>query len=315
MIGAWRRFVAITSHREPATALALYRIAIGLSVCAVLTGCWHKGVITPLYVDRAYGGYRALGDGPYLVAWLGGPTPSVVRSLFAASYLGGALLALGLGGRLTALFVAQTYKALVGINSHAGGSYDDLLINGLWLLVLAPATATLSLDCRLRRGTWRDDTPVSAWPRYLVVFQLVLMYWTTGLQKLSHHWVPGGSFDALWYIFQQPTWQKWGDLPWLAWVFPLTQVGTAVAWTWEVTNPLWLLAFWYRATRTRPGWLRARFNAWDVRALFAGVGVVLHAGIEAFMDVGPFGYVSLCFYVCLWHPDEWRAAWRRLTGR
>ena len=31
-------------------------------------------------------------------------------------------------------------------------------------------------------------------------------------------------------------------MTWLAWVFPMTQVATAVTWFWEVLSPIWLLA-------------------------------------------------------------------------
>ena len=62
---------------------------------------------------------------------------------------------------------------------------DRLLTNALWLLVLSRSTATLSLDCRLRTGQWVSSVLVPAWPRYLALYQLVLVYGTTGLQKLG----------------------------------------------------------------------------------------------------------------------------------
>ena len=81
------------------------------------------------------------------------------------------------------------------------------------------------------------------------MWQLVLMYWATGLQKVSTHWVPGGDLMALYYILQQPTWQ-WIDMAWVAPYAALTQVGTAVSWWWEVTCPVWLWAWWSSRSET-----------------------------------------------------------------
>jgi hypothetical protein len=208
----------------------------------------------------------------------------------------------------------QIFLALSDVNSHAGGSDDPLLANGLWLLVLAQSTRTLSLDCRLRTGSWRSAELVPAWPRYLAVVQLFLMYWSTGLQKVSAYWTPAGDFSALYFILQQPTWQRI-DMTWAAHVYPLTQAATALTWCWELGAPLWLLAFWWRDTRDRPGRLRALANRIDLRSWLAAVGVVLHLGILAAMEVGPFSLIALSFYLCLYHPDEYTALLNRVRDR
>ena len=310
----WAAWVALLSRREVGTPLALFRIALGLCVVGMLLGLVARGVIEPLWLDRAYGGYRALGDGNWLVERLGGPKPGVVWPLVWAAIGSGTLLTLGLGGRWPALATLLLTASLTDLNSHTGGSYDELLENGLWLCFLSSGTQTLSLDCRIRTGSWLSADTVPAWPRWLVIFQLVLCYWTTGLQKVSAHWVPGGGFSALYYIFQQPTWQRF-DMQWVAYVYPFTQIGTAVSWFWEVLAPLWLLAYFYRDTRTRPGRVRALFNAWDLRTIYAVTGIVFHLALLIFMDVGPFSPITLAFYTCLWSPDEWRAFARRLVRR
>lgn len=307
----WAAWVRLLSRREVGTSLALLRIALGLCVVGMLSGLVARGVIEPLWVDSAHGGYRSLGSGGWLVRWLGGPTPAVVWPLVWAAIGSGVLLTLGIGGRWPALAALVFTSSLTNLNSHTGGSYDELLENGLWLCFLSSCTQTISLDCRIRTGAWLSEGLVPAWPRWLVIFQLVLVYWTTGLQKLSAHWVPGGGFSALYYIFQQPTWQRF-DMQWVAWVYPLTQIGTGVSWFWEVLAPLWLLAFFYRDTRSRPGRVRALFNAWDVRTLYAALGATFHLMLLIFMDVGPFSPITLAFYTCLWSPDEWRALARRL---
>ena len=301
------------AHKEAGTALALVRIAIGFSVIWTVGGVIWADLVDVLWVTKNDGGYRHLTGSFWLVQLLGGPSSSVMWGLSWMSLAGGACMMMGLGGRLTVFATLQAFMAVSDVNSHAGGSYDELLSNALWILVLAPSTATLSLDCRIRRGRWHSSLPVAAWPRYLLIYQIVVVYWTTGLQKVSVYWVPGGDFMALYYIMQQPSWHRF-DMTWLAWVVPLTQFSTAITWFWEVLSPVWLLALWYRYTSDRPGKIRALFNRFDVRTLFTIVGLVFHILLTVFMDVGPFSMISVCFYLAFWHPDEWAKGWQRVRA-
>jgi hypothetical protein len=309
--GAWARWVALWDRREPGTSLALFRVALALCTLYSVGAVVADGALPVIWLGPGAGGYTTPAE-PWQFRLLGGVTPATVWTMTALCLGSGLLLVVGLGGRLTALVVLQSYLALTRLNPAAAGAYDWFLTNGLWLLVLARSTATLSLDCRLRTGRWTSPVPVPAWPRYLAVFQLVLVYWSTGMHKLSPSWTPLEGCSALYYILQQPSWQRCG-MEWLAWVYPLTQVGTAVTWLWEVTSPLLLLALWYRHTRERPGRLRALFNAVRYRELFVAVGVVMHLGVFVLMEVGPFSWVSLAFYACLFGPAEWEAAGRRLA--
>lgn len=310
----WRAWVDLLDRREPGTALALLRIGVGLCVLLTVGTVVSDGLVDVLWVSREYGGgYRTM-TGNWLVQWLGGPTPALMWRLTVASLAGGTFLVLGLGGRVVAFLTLQTTLALLDVNSQAGGSDDLLLTNALWLVVLSESTATLSLDCRLSTGRWTSDRPVPAWPRYLVIYQLFVMYWTTGLQKLSAYWTPGGGFSALYYILQQPTWSRW-DMSWVAWIYPLTQVATAITWLWEVGAPLLLLAFYYRYTADRPGRLRAFSNRIDLRSWYAAVGVCFHLLVTIPMNIGPFSLISLSLYPCLYTPAEIRGAWRRVAAR
>lgn len=307
----WGRWLGLMSHREPGTALALVRICAGLVLLWSLSSTWSSGALDALWIGKEYGGVRSMPHPTWLVALLGGPTPGVIHGLTAAGLVGGLLMTLGLGGRVTVLFAQQVFMAVSDLNSHAGGSYDSFLQNLLWLLFLSSSTATLSLDCRLRTGRWTSDVPVLAFPRYLMVFQLVLTYWSTGMLKLSGFWTPMGGFSALYYILQQPTWQRF-DLSVFAWLYPLTQLATGVTWLWEVTAPVWLLAWWYRATRERPGRLRAWANRYRLRLIYAGIGATMHLALWVVFNVGPFSPLSLTYYLALFHPDEYARLWRRL---
>src|SRR5262249_39413460 len=159
--------------------------------------------------------------------YLGGVQPQNVWLVVAVCLLSALGLALGLASRLNAFLALQSYMALTGLNPAAGGAYDWLLTNALLLLVLRRCGQTLSLGYRVRTGRWVSDEPVPAWPRYLVVYQMVLVYWSTGMHKVSGAWTPAGGFSALYYILQEPTWRRW-NMSWLAWVYPATQAATAL---------------------------------------------------------------------------------------
>lgn len=307
-MNAWSRFVALLDTREDGRALAIVRILVGLSIVAALLEVVLPGALPLIWLDVTDGGYRPLGKGPWLIRQLGGPTPEVVWGLTALTLLAGGALAAGLYSRVAAFVALQGYLAVAWLNGHTAGSYDFVATNALWLMVLAQADATGGLRARLRTGTWWPRVQVPAWPRWLIVVQLVLMYTSTGLQKVSAHWVPGGDMGALYYIMQQPSWQRF-DLSFAATVYPLTQAATLGTWLWEVGAPLLLLAFWFRRTRSRGGWLRATANRIDARAWYALFGVLMHTGIHVLMDVGPFSYLSLALYPALFSPDE-HARWR-----
>ena len=290
----WARWIRATSVTESGTSLAVFRIAIG--ACLVLTVAWPwlGGVADAVWVDQTSGGLHALRGTP-LVRALGGATPGVIHSLWFATLTAGLLLMLGLGGRVLAFIALQLALALLPVNPYAGAAYDLLLTNGLWLCVLGSSTQTLSLDARLRTGSWVDPTPIGAWARYLVVLQLAILYTATGLQKLSIHWVPWGDLQALYYILRMPNFH-YVDLPWLGHLEPLLQLSTLVTWLWEVLGGVFVLAAW-GADRGSPRWRH-------VRTLWVAVGLVMHAVLLVTMDLGPFGFTTLAFYVALFGPTE-----------
>jgi hypothetical protein len=257
-----------------------------------------------LWLRPEYGGYT-YPDFPWQFRLFGKVTPDTVHAMIAITILAGVLMTVGLAGRIPILVAQQGFLALINLNSDATGGHDLVISNALWLLVFSRSTATLSLDCKIWTGSWTSNRLVPAWPRYVMIVQLVLIYWSTGAQKVSATWTPVGGFSALYYVLQQPTWQRM-DMSWLAWIYPLTQIGTAVSWLWEVTSPLLLLALWYRATRDRPGWLRRTFNRVNFRRIFVTIGLIVHLGILVFLEVGPFTWIMLACYACLYGPEEWR---------
>ena len=313
--GIWTRWVSRLDHREPAHGLAIFRLLMGAILLMELVGLARRDLVTLLWTSVEDGGYRTYGKtASWLFNAIGGPTPELVWGFWALCSLSGLLLVLGVVPRLAAFIALQTFLALAWINSHAGGSYDMLFTNMLWLLVLADSSATGSLTARWRTGRFWPDTPVPAWPRYLIVGQMVTVYLSTGLQKVSASWVPGGDLSALYYILQQPSWQRF-DMTGAAWLYPVTQLGTLLTWVFEVGSPVLVLAFWYRATRDRPGRFRRWCNRVDLRSIWLCIGAVLHLGIMFTLDVGQFSPVCLASYVCFFHADELKGVAKKLSSR
>ena len=307
--GPWSRLVLLLSTQEGAASMALFRVFTGLTLVLNVVSLWGGGTLR-LLTDAQYGGYRSLAPDHWLAVALGGATPSSALLLSGLSLLGGALMVVGLGGRFGVLIAWQATMALFSLNADASGGHDRVLTNALFLLLLSPSTRTLSLDCRIRRGQWHDAAArISAWPRWVGIYQLLLIYGTTGIQKLGAEWLPMGDLLALYYSFFLPSWQRF-DLAFIAgrpfiW---LTQASTALTWLFETGSPLLLGWFYLRWTQDRGGRLRRWLLRFDLRRLYALVGLGLHLGIWATMNVGPFSPAMLAWYFCLWRPDEIEAA-------
>ncbi|MCP4804305.1 MAG: hypothetical protein GY913_22920 [Proteobacteria bacterium] len=307
----WSRWVGLLGEREPALGLALFRIALGLCALYTIGIVVHDGIVELIWMDAEYGGYRKLSKGPWLVELLGGMSPEMTWAMVIGSLVTAALFTIGLGGRFSALAALWLFMGASDLNGQSGGSYDELLTCGIFLCVLGPSTATLSVDCRIRSGLWHDPTAtVPAWVRWLGIFQVILAYWSTGMQKLSAYWTPVGGYSALFYILQQPSWHRF-EMTWVAPWYPLTQVVTALVWVWEAFAPIVWLSYWFKR-HPQPGW-----RTWvaNYRWVFFGFGVMTHLGVFALMEVGSFTWVTLTFYLCFVHPDEWKRAWAWCRAR
>lgn len=314
----WRRWVAFLAEDEPAIVLALLRIAFSCCAFATIASVVVHGLVLDLWVDPRHGGMIPPGSTPQL-ALLGGPSPRIVVGATALSLASSALFALGLGGRVVGFVALQSFLAVSALNGTAGCSYTLLISNALWLLVLSDSTATLSLDCRRRTGRFTSEARAPSWPRRLMVFQLVVVYFSAGIHKVSAYWTPGGDFSAVYYILRAPNWSRVHDGAWLADVFPLTQAATAATWLFEWTAPLLLVALWWRRRPGSGGALGRAARRFDPRVPFAAVGIGMHVGIELTMTVGPFSAASIAYYLALLHPRELPAIVRwfraRVSGR
>ncbi len=299
----WQAWVEAASRREPAHAVAVVRVGVGLTVALHLLSIWQSGVWRWIWLQPADGGLVKLSSTPF-DPWLRA-TPQSVEVAVLATAAAALALAFGLATPLAAALTALGWAWLTDLGRNAGGSYDFLAANLLFLLVFAGSGGIASVDAAIRSRLGRPPPLAPVWPRWLMVWQLVVMYDTTVWQKVSSGWVPGGAADALWYIFQQPTWHRI-DMRWLAPAYPLTQIATLGTWAFEHASVLLVLAAWFRHTRTRGGWFRAQFNRVDWRVLYLFVGLLMHVGIELVMEVGAFTALTLSAYAAAFSGDEVR---------
>ena len=145
-MNAWSRLVALFSTQEHPRALALFRIALGLCGIYTIATVMLHGVIDDVWMDVADGGYRTLKRGNFLVEWLGGTSPKMVWGMSIAALVSAFFVTIGAGGRAMVFAYLWTFTAATDFNSQASGSYDELLSSAVFLLLLTPATRTLSLD-------------------------------------------------------------------------------------------------------------------------------------------------------------------------
>ena len=312
-----RWWIEVWDRHEAPTVLALIRIGVGAVLLADFLTVWGLGLVEPLYVNTAHGGmsvadrYAAV---PWWVTWFDG-APWSASLLVALILMGSASLMVGLATRWSALFVLLLYAQTSLILPQSDRAIDTLLRNVLLILVFARSGATWSLDAKLKSGKWSGTgDPVPAWPRYLLVLQLVVMYFTAGVQKYAQHWWPWGGYSALYVVLNDWSFAKY-SFAWLARppFYALTQVATAVTMFFQWTYPI-VLPHYFPARRPPRGWWRI-MEEWGLHWVWIGVGALFHVGIAATMALGIFPWGMLVLYPAYLHPQELDALVRRWRGR
>lgn len=302
----WQRWVALWSEREEGTPLALVRVCAALVTGWTCFSSWCWGAV-PLYTMLSDGGFAPDGMGRIWFRAIGGATHTNVTLLLWAGMALSGLLAAGLGGRVTPLLLGQVMLTLFGLHPGTGGGHDRVITNILWMLVLGDATRTLSVDCRLRTGRWEDRTPILSMPRRLLVWQLVVMYTVTGLQKQGAPWGAAAHWEAVYRTLLLPSWVRWDLRGVLPSFYGITQLSTIICWWWEA---LWFLLP-IQAGLLRPAWAGTR-AAWvagllDLRPTFIALGVITHGVLLVLCDLGPFSLITMTLYLALYSGEEWRA--------
>ncbi|MBA3541111.1 MAG: HTTM domain-containing protein, partial [Deltaproteobacteria bacterium] len=191
---------------------------------------------------------------------------------------------------------------------------DGLLRVVLVIVALSRSHAVWSIDAWVWRRIGRPlPTEIPAWPRYLLFAQLVWVYFSGGHNKTGIEWgIPGG-FTALANALTDPHFARF-DPGWVAAVYPLTRVMTALTIVFELGAPVMLVLTYFAATADRPGRLRRWCNRLRLRWAWIALGVGFHLGIALTLRLGIFPAGMLVLYPVLLLPAE-LAALAAITAR
>jgi len=315
----WRWWVDLWDRKEAPWSLALIRIFLSLVVLYDLFFIGWYGLVALLWGSPEMGGVHdvmAREQIPELYR-LFPPSSGVVVGLYLTCIASITAFGAGLATRFSGIVFLLAYAQTAIINDQADRGIDRMIRIILVLLICSKCGHGWSVDARLRTGSWRGNgARIPSWPRYLIIAQLVVMYWCAGVEKFAVTWFPWGGYSALYYILQDPIFAVM-DFDFLGspYLYPLTQLSTAVSHLWEWTFPVILLAFYYRDTRHRPGRLRALFNRLDIRLIYVLVGAAFHILLAGSLRLGIFPAAMLALYPAFFHPDEWVRVGRWIRSR
>jgi len=305
----WKRWMGWCATTEAGTTLATVRMAMGLLIFIDMVTLISSGVGLPLFSPLKDGGLGTNSPLNSIIKFLGGPSLSLTTYLLWGGLFTSVALIVGLGGRVTSFVMLQILVFFQALSPDICAGYDRLFSNALWLLVLGNGTATLSLDARIRTGSWVSDRQVFAWPRYVLAHQLIVMYVATGIGKTSSLW--DAPYHALYYALHRIPYIRI-EAPWLSDILPLLQIGTVTTYWWEAS--FFLVGIWFAAFN---GWLGARMlmlsQKYDLRWPYLGTGFVMHMLVWITLDVGPFTWITFTYYLSLFSPDELSSLWRRMV--
>lgn len=307
---AWRAWVALMDRREAPTALALVRISVALVLVCDYLWIGHVGLIDPLwsrFPDGFATGFSGWADTLGVSAF----------GLWAIALASLVLVGIGLVTRpaCVAFVVVSAQQSAIAPNSESG---IDMLMRVVFLiLALSRCNAKWSVDAWLARAVGRPmPAVVPAWPRYLLMFQLLWVYFSGGQNKASAAWGPHGGFTALANALLDPHNGRL-DPAVIDAVYPLTRVATALTMAFELTALVYLVWLYYAATAEQPGRLRRFCNRYRLRWIWLALGVAFELGIAIGLKLGafPFGMLALFWVLLLPGELERGLAWLRSRGQ
>jgi len=305
MIERWVRFWDAKEHPR---SIALVRILIGLTALYDFTEMWAHGLVLPLLAPQDVGGWADLmgRKSPPLVYQIFPPEAWVAHLHHGLMWTAALFVAIGFFTRSSALVLMLAWAQIQLQMPMADRAVDMFTRNVLMILMLSGAGRCWSVDAKLSTGRFGGDgSLVGSWARYLLIAQIVLMYFTAGIQKVGILWMPMGSFAALYVILQDPALARF-DFGWLVKqpFYFFTQLATLITMAWQWAYPLVLLWYWYKNTPDRPGRLRAFANRWHLHLVWVAVGALFHLVLAATMELGIFPGAMLAVYPAFVDPDE-----------
>jgi Vitamin K-dependent gamma-carboxylase len=302
----WRSWVALMDRRESPTALALVRIGCALVLLCDQLWVAHVGLVEPMWTPSpggfatgAIGWAQTLG----LSAW--GLWALVVAAL--------SCVLVGVGTRAACIVFVLGSAQQAQLAPNCESAIDQLMRIVFVILALSRCHAKWSLDAIILRRLSRPmPALVPAWPRYLLLLQLVWVYFSSGVNKNSAAWGPHGGFTALANALMDPANGRL-DPELVVALYPLTRVATALTMVFELTALAYLVWLYFAATPEGPGRLRTWSNRLRLRWVWIGLGVSFQIGIAIGLRLGafPFGMLALFPVLLLPHEVERLFQWRK----
>jgi hypothetical protein len=215
---------------------------------------------------------------PLPLDWLLEPWDGNAVALRVFVYVLGAatfLLLIGCWTHFSALVVWTLFTSFDNLNHYLTDTGEVIRYLLLLYVMLGSSGAAWSVDAWRNRTSDPRPGYVSPWPVRLMFLQLIILYFATGVFKLSgESWFVGTSLYRVLACVSLTRFSL-GSLPFPYWTL---QIGTWVVLLWEVTFPLLVLFRWTR-----------------VLALL--LGATFHVGIWVTFEIGFFAPYMLCFYV------------------
>jgi len=315
VIRAWRAWSRLWDEREPATAQALVRILVAVVLLGDLLDAYRLGLVEAVWAPPPDGMGHGAGKHLWSMRWFGISTDTTW--LLWSGAVGCCLaLAIGLFTRVAAVgFVLLSAQlALVAPDSDRG--IDVAMRAIVLILAVSHCHARWSVDAWIRRRIFRRPFAelVPAWPRYLLLAQVIWIYFSGGHNKSQPEWYPTGGFAALSNALSDPHFARFSS-DWVPYVFPIPQIATALTMMFELGAPLVLLFLYFEATAERPGRLRRICVRFHLRHAWIAIGVGFHLGIALLMQLGIFPWGMLACYPVMFRTVELERAEAWLRGR
>jgi hypothetical protein len=311
--GWWARWTALWDEREAPTSLWLCRVLVACVVLADLFSAELSGAGLGAFAPPPEGlGYATQGQ------WstnLFGATTATAHGLYFMAGVGATCFLFGVATRVAGLGLALALAELGNLAPEGDRGVDVLLRIAILVLVCSGSHVRWSFDAWL--GSRLGKLPpalIPAWPRRLLMLQLVWLYFSAAHNRGDPAWWPTGGFSALATLLNDPHYARFSP-GWLAHVYPLTQAATVTTMSFELGSPLLLFLTYLDRDPHRGGRVGELVRRYRVRWLWLALGVMLHLGIAITMRLGIFSYGVLALYPVFIYPDEWRAWAARLLGR
>ncbi|MEQ1565712.1 MAG: HTTM domain-containing protein [Myxococcota bacterium] len=315
---AWADWEAFWDEREHPISLVLVRILLGACWLYDFVNIWRLRLVIPLFGVAEVGGFSdALmrENTPWFYQLFPG-TPLTARLLHAAMTLAALCLTVGFGTRISAAVLLFCWATFVEVIPYADRGIDTLSRLTLIVLMFSQAGRAWSVDALIRTGSFfGDGNSIPAWPRRMLILQLVLMYFSAGVSKVGLTWWPMGHFAALYFALQDPAVAAW-DFSYVRRqpFFLMTQIGSAGTMVYQWTYPMVLVLMW--GARTGRGGCALQ---WAVRHrlewVWIAIGGVFHGALAISMNLGIFPWAMLALYPIWVRPDEFLALAERVRAR